>query len=51
MGGSASGQGRGSGIGITPIRISAKARLAPPAGLTVREWRQWNEITAALRPD
>ena len=38
-------------IGVTPVRISAKERPAPPAGLTARERRQWNEITAALRPD
>jgi hypothetical protein len=38
-------------IGITPVRISAKERPAPPAGLTAGERRQWNEITGALRPD
>jgi hypothetical protein len=38
-------------IGVTPVRISAKERPAPPAGLTAREREQWNEITAALRPD
>jgi hypothetical protein len=38
-------------IGVKPVRISAKERPAPPAGLTARERRQWNEITAALRPD
>jgi hypothetical protein len=38
-------------VGVTPVRISAKERPAPPAGLTPRERRQWNEITAALRPD
>jgi hypothetical protein len=38
-------------IGVTPVRISAKERPAPPAELTARERRQWNEITAALRPD
>ena len=38
-------------IGVTPVRISAKERPAPPAGLTARERRHWNEITAALRPD
>jgi hypothetical protein len=38
-------------IGVTPVRISAKERPTPPAGLTARERRQWNEITGALRPD
>jgi hypothetical protein len=38
-------------IGVTPVRISAKARPAPPAGLTARERRQWDEITGAPRPD
>ena len=38
-------------IGVTPVRINAKERPAPPTGLTARERRQWNEITAALRPD
>ena len=38
-------------IGVAPVRISAKERPAPPAGLTARERKQWNEITAALRPD
>jgi hypothetical protein len=38
-------------IGVTPVRISAKERPVPPAGLTASERRQWNEITAALRPD
>ena len=38
-------------IGVTPVRISVKERPAPPVGLTARERRQWNEITAALRPD
>ena len=38
-------------IGVTPVRISAKERPAPPSGLTARERKQWNEITAALRPD
>ena len=38
-------------IGVTPVRISAKERPAPPGGLTARERRQWNEITGALRPD
>jgi hypothetical protein len=37
--------------GVAPVRISAKERPAPPAGLTARERRQWNEITGALRPD
>ena len=38
-------------IGVTPVRISVKERPVPPVGLTARERRQWNEITAALRPD
>lgn len=38
-------------IGVTPVRISAKERPAPPAGLTVRERRHWEEITGALRSD
>jgi hypothetical protein len=38
-------------IGVTPVRISAKERPAPPAGLTARERKQWSEITGALRPD
>ena len=38
-------------IGVPPVRINAKARPAPPSGLTARERRQWNDITAALRPD
>jgi hypothetical protein len=38
-------------IGVTPVRISAKERPAPPAGLTAPERKQWKQITAALRPD
>jgi hypothetical protein len=38
-------------IGVARVRIDAKARPAPPPGLTASERRQWNEITAALRPD
>jgi hypothetical protein len=38
-------------IGVAPVGVHAKARPAPPPGLTARERKQWNEITAALRPD
>jgi hypothetical protein len=38
-------------IGVAPVGIHAKARPAPPPGLTPRERRQWREIVGALRPD
>ena len=38
-------------IGVVQVRIAAKERPTPPAGLTARERRQWNEIIGALRPD
>lgn len=45
------GRVSGAAIGVVPVAIHAKARPAPPPGLTARERRQWNAITAALRPD
>jgi hypothetical protein len=38
-------------IGVAPVGIHAKARPAPPPGLTPRERSQWREIVGALRPD
>ncbi len=38
-------------IGVMPVGIHAKARPAPPKGLSPRERAQWTAIVAGLRPD